>query len=164
MFQQIQGMISKVPAIFTTLYGWILLAFSSLLTFISPHEQAFLVVFVCVFIDLIWGVWAAVKQGRYATSEGFRETAKKIAIYATMLIPILLIERLLVDEWFVTIRVACALAAACELWSASANMLIVKPNMTFIKLFRVYLKGEIEKKLNTKFKDLGDGQETDTTG
>jgi hypothetical protein len=58
-----------------------------------------------------------------------------------------MIEKLIHDEWFIGFRIFCGIAAACELISTSALMLIVKPNMPFIRLFRLSLKGEIDKKL-----------------
>ena len=45
-------------------------------------------------------------------------------------------------------RLVCTFAACCELWSAMANMLIVKPDFPFISLLRKSLAGEIANKLN----------------
>ena len=77
-----------------------------------------------------------------------------------MLILLLLIERMIHEQTLIATRLACVLAAASELWSVSANMLIIKPDMPFLKIFRLQLKGEIEKKIglstDTIFKEKED--------
>lgn len=47
-----------------------------------------------------------------------------------------------------------ALASACELWSFSASILIIHPDFPFVKLFRKYLKGEIESKIGMTMDEL----------
>jgi len=96
---------------------------------------------------MFWGVFASIKLKKFVLSEGFRETFNKITMYASMLLMVHAIVKSIHEEWFLATRLSCALAAACELWSISANMLIVKPDMVFLKLFRLQLKGEIEKKI-----------------
>ena len=57
------------------------------------------------------------------------------------------IEKVLHNGGLVGVKIVAVIAAACELWSMSASMLIVKPDMPFLKIFRLQLKGEIESKL-----------------
>jgi hypothetical protein len=71
--------------------------------------------------------------------------------YAFALSGIAMIEKIVHEGTLYGLLISCAIAAACELWSISANMLIVKPDMPFLKIFRLQLKGEIENKLGKNF-------------
>jgi len=161
MYSQIQHLLIKIHPIFTTIWGWILIALTTLWSFIKPELYPFSVVYFAILLDLIWGIAAAVKLKKYIRSERIRETFKKIIIYSVSLLLILLIEKILHEEWEVATRVSCAIAAACEFWSISANMLIVKPDMPFVRLFRLQLKGEIEKKVGHNVDKILVENETD---
>ena len=143
-----------IRQIFSTAYGWILSLFVLLWNFINPEIYSFGVVGLAVLIDLFWGIVVSLKKGEFVLSEAGRETFKKVSIYGCSLFVIFIIERTLHDEYFIGTKIACALAAGCELWSISANMLIVKPNMPFLRIFRMQLKGEMEKKVGTNLDDI----------
>jgi hypothetical protein len=115
--------------------------------FINPEIYSFSVVGITILADLIWGIIVAKKQNRFILSEAIRNTFLKVNIYGCALLLIYAVERGLHDDWFIGTKVACAIAAACEFWSTSASMLIVSPNMPFLRLLRMQLKGEIEKKV-----------------
>lgn len=65
-----------------------------------------------------------------------------------------LIERILFNDSIVMTAIVSALAGACELWSFSASILIIHPEFPFIRLFRKYLKGEIENKIGITLNEL----------
>ena len=138
----------QIGRVFTTLYGWILLGLTSVVSLIESERLAFGIVFLTVVLDLFWGVIVAIKQKRFVLSEAARETVKKALIYASTLFVVLLIEKTIHEDYFIGFRVVCSVAAACELISISANMLIVKPDMPFVKIFAMQLKGEMRKKMN----------------
>lgn len=149
--------------VFTTLWGWILILFSALWAFIKPEAFAFMVVAIAIGLDLFWGIASALKRNEFIFSETLRETFKKVAIYGSSLLVVYAIERILREDWLVVTRVLCVIAAACELISASASMLIVKPDMIFLRLFRLQLKGEIAKKVGLNAEDIfTDDTKTDT--
>jgi len=137
----------QIAGIFTTVWGWVLFVFATLVSLISAEKFSFIVLGVVIFIDYFWGLVSAKKQGKPITSFGFRQSILKTGIYLSVLLPVMFIERALHEEWLIVFRSVCALAAACELWSASASMLIVYPDFPFLKLFRLQLTGEINKKL-----------------
>ena len=141
------SILQHLKLIFTTAYGWILGLIMVLWNFIQPEKYSFGIVAIAVLFDLVWGILVARKRNCFILSEAVRETFKKVNIYAFSLLLIFFIERALHDEWFIATKVACAIAAACELWSISANMLIIKPDMPFLKIFQRQLKGEMEKKV-----------------
>ena len=138
----------------TTGYGWFISLLALFWNFIHPEIYCFGVVGAAILIDLIWGIIVAVKEKKFVFSESIRNTFIKVNIYGTALLLIYAIERGVHDDWFIGTKIACAIAAGCEFWSISASMLIVKPNMPFIRLFRMQLKGEMEKKLGQGVNDI----------
>ena len=149
-----QSILHHLKSILSTGYGYILSFFTMFWNFIQPEKYSFGLVGILILFDLIWGITVAIKLKKYTTSEAGRETFKKISIYAFALLSIYMIERVLHDEWFIATKVACAFAAACELWSISANMLIIKPDMPFLKIFRRQLKGEMENKIGCELTEI----------
>lgn len=149
------SILEHIKILFRSIWGLIIVFFVSLWNFIQPEKYAFSIVFCTVMLDLFWGIIVAkfIKKV-YTTSEALRETLKKGSIYGTSLLTILAIERILHDQWFIGFKIACAIAASCELISVFALMLIVKPDMPFLKLFTSFLKGEISKKLNVNANEI----------
>ena len=137
----------KMRELLHTLWGWLLLVGSFVLDFLGGYKVAVLAIIVAVILDAFWGIWAAVKQGKYARSELMRDTISKIAAYGSAILITILIEQ--VESWesmFVTSTIS-AFICATELWSISGNILIVNPHAVFFKLLRPALKGEIARKL-----------------
>lgn len=141
-------MADKIAHMFSTAGGWLLALAVGFVDFLGGEGTSFLVVGIAVLLDLVWGIAAAVKRGEYIFSEAARETFTKLFAYGSVLVAVLLIERLTHGGTFLATRVLCIIAASCELWSVCANILIVKPGFPFVRLFRKYLAGEISKKLN----------------
>lgn len=130
-------------------YGWFLAVMTACFTFIQPEIFSFYVVGFAVAADLIWGISAAIKMRKFLLSKAMRETVKKVGIYSFALGGALAIEKMTHgDGVFIIFRTLAIFAAVCEFWSMSASMLIIKPDMPFLKLFRGQLKGEIQSKLN----------------
>jgi hypothetical protein len=132
-------------------YGQLLLLVCSVFSFAFEEKVAFMIVFLSVVGDLFWGIIASLKLKKFVLSSAIRETLVKVGIYAFALSGIAMIEKILHGGLLCGLLISCAIAAACELWSISANMLIVKPDMPFLKIFRLQLRGEIENKLGKNF-------------
>jgi hypothetical protein len=133
----------------STVWGWIVLILTAAFTFIEPEKTSFIVVGGAVAADLFWGVIAAVKMNKFIVSAAFRETIKKVGIYSFALLGALAIEKITHTEGsFIAVRTIAVFAAVCEFWSMSASMLIIYPNMPFLRIFRSQLKGEIKSKLS----------------
>lgn len=151
----------------STAWGWIVLILTAAFTFIEPEKTSFIVVGGAVAADLFWGVIAAVKMNKFIMSAAFRETIKKVGIYSFALLGALAIEKITHTEGsFIAVRTIAVFAAVCEFWSMSASMLIIYPNMPFLRIFRVQLKGEIASKLskNIDIDDIFNDNTNDTEG
>ncbi len=148
----------------STVWGWVVLILTAAFTFIEPEKTSFIVVGGAVAADLFWGVIAAVKMNKFIMSAAFRETIKKVGIYSFALLGALAIEKIThTDGSFIAVRTIAVFAAVCEFWSMSASMLIIYPNMPFLRIFRTQLKGEIAAKLN-KNMNVDDIFNDDTEG
>lgn len=132
-----------------TAYGWFIALMTASITFIQPETWSFYVVGGGVLADLIWGILAAVKLKKFILSKALRETVKKAAIYSFALVGAMAVEKIAhADGSFIAVKTLAVFMAVCEFWSMSASMLIVKPDMPFLKLFRGQLKGEIQSKVS----------------
>lgn len=143
--------IAKVSA---DLYGWALAAACGVLTFFAPEQYTFLVVLVSVAADAVFGVWASVIRRRFILSKLGRATLAKVTSYCAALVLLFMVERLAHDGAFIGVRIAAAWAAACELWSMSASVLIIWPEAAFFKILRRHLRGEIAAKLGDDVDDI----------
>lgn len=148
MGQVFEKIMEKIWQVFTSFWGWVIALCVGFVDFLGDEKTAFLVVGIAIIFDLIWGITAAIKQGKYIFSEAGRNTFTKMFAYGSVLVLVLLIEQQTHDGTFLATRIMCVIAASCELWSVCANILIVKPSFPFIHLFRKYLAGEISKKLD----------------
>jgi Holin family. len=150
MFSDVLNIFSKILnhllELLSKVYGWLLIVVNSIVAYFLPEIACFAIVGVFILFDLVWGISAALKSGKFVLSSAFQDTFKKVGIYSFALAGAYLIESLIHENGFVGIKVLAVMASCCELWSMSANMLIVKPNMPFLHIFRLQLKGEIENK------------------
>ena len=148
-------------------WGWMIGLLTIAATFVSPEKMSFIVVAGAIFADLFWGIAAAVKLKKFLLSKALRETIKKIGIYAFALVGAMAIEKITHTEGsFIAVRTIAVFASICEFWSMSASMLIVYPNMPFLKLLRGQLKGEIQSKVskNIDVDDIFNNDTNDTEG
>lgn len=137
----------KLRDLLHTLWGWFLVIFSFIVDFFAGYKMAIAGIVIVVVLDAFWGIWSAIKQGKYARSELARDTISKIAAYGSAILITIMIENVVQwDSIFLTSFIS-ALICATELWSISGNILIVNPNAVFFKLLRPVLKGEIARKL-----------------
>jgi len=146
--------LQHIKYLLSTGYGYFLSILTLFWNFIHPEIYSFSIVGFAILMDLVWGMIVAKKKKKFILSEAIRETFKKVSIYGSALFIIYMIEITIHEEWLIGTKLACAIAAGCELWSISASMLIVKPDMPFIRLFRLQLKGEIEKKVGQDISNI----------
>lgn len=132
--------------VFNSIYGFVLFAATFLFNLLEPEAFGFGVVFAAIVLDLVCGLAVAIKLKAFVLSKLLRDTSLKIGGYSFTLLMVFLIEDILHDGNFIGFKVAAAIAAACELWSMSASILIIYPNFPFLKILRLQLKGEIESK------------------
>ena len=146
--EHLTHIIMKIPTVFGNLFGWLLAAATAFVAWLGSEGVSLLIVLAAVGWDLVWGVAVAVKQNKFVLSRLLRETITKVFIYIGTLLIVLVCERSLNDSWGVLTRVVAVVAACIELFSAAGNILIIKPDFVFVRLFKKYLVGEIAEKLN----------------
>ena len=122
------------------------------------YKFALIVVLASVLLDMVWGIAAARKQGKFTLSELGRDTVCKIGAYGTALLMAILIENLLMGSHVLAeesgtdvrwaVDIIASIIAAVEAWSICGNILIVRPNIVFFRLIRKPLVGEVARKLH----------------
>ena len=140
--------IEKLLMILSTIWGWITGIALFVLNAIVDHRMAITFVVVVVALDLFWGLAAALKMHRFATSELMRDTLGKLAVYGTAILTFCFIDKMLGDSVTLTTAVICSIITLVELWSSMGNALIVFPSLPFLRLIRGALVGEIANKLH----------------
>lgn len=161
MMTLLYNFFDKLKSILSTEWGWLLTVLTSAAVSTQNLKLGVYIVAGAVLGDMIWGVAASCIQKKFLVSTFFRETFKKIAIYFFALIGTFILEAFVKTD-FLAFKTFVVLITVCELWSTSASMLIVKPNMPFLKIIRGQLKGEIQAKLSKNI-NLDDILKDDTT-
>ena len=150
----LKGILLNTKSIFTTLYGYICIGFAGIFGFITTEWKPFAVLLFLIVVDLIFGILVALKSKKFILSTLMINTVIKMGVYSTVFLCVGVLEAIIHDTGFIGLKIVAAVAGACELWSVSANMLILKPNMPFLKIFRLQLKGEIESKVGKNVDDI----------
>ncbi len=144
----ITAIFAKLSAMFKSIWGILIIIGTWLAEFIGGYELAIWSVVITVILDLIWGVWASIIRGTFTKSELLRETIAKLTAYATALLIFILCEKNIPGDSFFIVSIIATIMCGTELWSMSANILIVTPKAVFFKLLRPALKSEIASKLH----------------
>ncbi len=140
-----------------TVWGWLCgLALFTLNLFIG-YELAIYLVILAVLADTFFGVWAQVKQGKFAMSELCRlGLFPKLTFCAVLMLVFILLEKIMGTDSHICVATACALIGVTELWSISGNVLIIQPDFVLLRLIRVWLVGEIAHKMEITPKEVQD--------
>lgn len=130
-----------------SIWGWLILVGSAIMEFLGGYETELISVVLAIAVDLVWGIAAAVKQGKFTKSELMRETVGKITGYLSVVLLFILAEKCIPGDSFWVSGIVTAIIIATEAWSICGNVLIVFPNAVFFKLLKPALKGELASKL-----------------
>lgn len=146
------GIWSKLIALFSTFWGWIVGLFTFIVAFLLPVKDMFILLFIIIAVDMLFGIWASIIQKKSITSSKLRGTIIKTMIYLVVLSLSFAIENQL--GWGLICKVLFSIASSIELYSVIANLLIIHPNMVFLKLFSKLVKGEIASKAKVKEEEV----------
>lgn len=144
----VSGIWAKFIAILSSCWGWIAGICLSLLNFLIPLQYMFLLLGIIILFDFLAALVGAYKRNIHITSEKGRGTLIKALIY--MLLISLTFSCEIIIGVSIAHKVLFAIACLIELYSLTANLLIIKPDMPFLKLFAGLVKGEISKKTEIK--------------
>lgn len=155
--QILGSIVHRLDEMISTLWGFVIACAIGLFNFFAGYKVALVVVLMAIIFDMIWGVAAARKQGKFMRSELLRDTINKIGAYATALVMVMLIENIAFGSHQITseegtnsrfiVDIVATVIAAVEFWSICGNILIVYPNAVFFRLLKFPLIGEIARKL-----------------
>ena len=150
---QADKIMRHIYGLFESIYGYLIFCAVLITNFISGEKTAITLVLLAITADLFFGIWSSIKQKKFAKSQLIQDTFVKVMVYG---IPLVLIG--LCENHFTGTNVgfyaACALAFGCEMWSVSAHILIIAPNMPFFKILRFQLQDEIKSKTGKDINEL----------
>ena len=102
-----------------------------------------------VIIDALFGLAVTIKNKGWnkIMSSRLRDSIIKLFFYLLFIMLFFLIEQQLFEEWYIGCKVVFAITSGVEIWSILANMLILTPNLPFLRLFKKVFTSEMARKL-----------------
>lgn len=144
----------KIEDIFSHASGVVAWCVCTIGGFLAGYEAMFGLLFFCVIVDAFWGIFNAVKAGKFVLSDLMRDTIGKILSYCSVFLVIIGIEKILHIDSGICSAVVVGVIAMTEVWSISGHILIRFPNLLFFRLLKPALVGEIARKLHIEEKDV----------
>lgn len=141
--------LAAILTLFSTVWGKILTIVTFMCTYFLPVKDMVHIAFIFVLVDMMLGVAVTLKRKGIAhiLSTRLRDSLVKGFVYVVFIGGLYAIEKNIVDGFYITSKVAFAIVTGVELWSIAANILILSPNLVFLRIFRRYLTQEMAKKL-----------------
>lgn len=148
---------TAVISIFATIWGKILIFALFLGSIFGTIAGLIHIVLILTTVDMIFGVLVTLKtKGKdEIVSSKLRNSLYKGFFYIMFISLTFLVELQMMDVC-IGPKVAFAVIAAVEMWSISANALILSPDFPFLKLFKRFLTAEISKKLEINKEEVED--------
>lgn len=156
----LEHFLNKLTVVLSTVWGWLFAVFLFIANFLAGYETMVGFTVAAVIFDAIWGIASSLKQKRFTKSELARDSFSKLAVYGSVILIFILIDKLIGVSNGLTTSVICISIILVELWSMAASMLICFPHMPFLKLLKKALVGEIASKLGVKTEDVENALET----
>ena len=147
----------KISSILSSIWGWVAGIFSTMATFFIPIQLMLIITTVLVIIDLSLGMWI---NRRNILSSKLRDTVLKFALYIIAIGGVYSIEFAVGVDFLY--KIVFVLAGLVEIYSISANFLVLDPNMPFLRLFNKLLEKEISKKIELSEKKVKNILNTDS--
>lgn len=106
----------------------------SLLAIFAPEKAAILTALALIFVDLITGVWAAVKQKQPITSAGFKMTIYKVVFYELAICLGYLAQTYLTGTVLPVCSLITSVIGLTEMTSILENLQTINPNISWASL------------------------------
>ena len=157
---------TSLSSILETLYGRFIVLILFIGAYFASISGMVHIMIALVLVDAFFGIAVSVRTKGIGSimSNRLRNTLYKMFFYIFFLASIFLIEFQITGIDCLTPKLIFALMSGVELWSISANALILNPKFPFLRVFKKYLSREIGKKLSIspeEVKDLLDNTSKD---
>ena len=147
IYHALKHLVDKISDTLSSWYGIGITILLLVVNYVGEERVVFMSVLFAIFLDMIWGIAVCIKRGGFVLSYLGRETIIKLLAYMGTLFLFLNIEKSIAVGWLPVTTLIGSLIGACEFVSISANILILKPDFPFFRIFTKYLQGEISSKL-----------------
>lgn len=144
--------LGKLCDILQNLLGWVYLLVLFFIDYFAGHGFIVCLAMAVTLMDAVWGIAVSIRQGQFALSELARLTIAKLAVYGCALSVFVGLDK--VTDSVVTGSIVGAAIVLVEFWSCCASMLILFPRITFLRLMKKALTGEIASKLHISEDDV----------
>lgn len=94
---------------------------ATILALFAPAKMLILSVGILILVDLITGIWAALKRGEKIRSAAMRRTVSKMVIYQLAVISGFLVEQYMLDGFLPVSKIVASVIGMVELKSVLEN-------------------------------------------
>ena len=134
---------SKIMTLLSSLWGWIGTSILAILAYFFALKTMVIIIFFVVLIDMILGIYIHRKE---IQSSKLRESLLKFMVYIALIALTYAVE---VEVGIALLyKIVFAIASLTEIYSIAAQLLVICPNLPFLKMFKNILSVEISKKTN----------------
>ena len=134
---------TKIMTLLSSLWGWIGTSILAILAYFFALKTMVTIIFAVVLIDMLLGIY--IHRNEIQSSK-LRESLLKFLIYIVLIALTYSVE---VEIGIAILyKIVFAIASLTEIYSIAAQLLIVCPNLPFLKMFKNILSVEISKKTN----------------
>lgn len=138
-----------------TLLGWLLFCMTLMATTFGIKAILFHWILIAMMIDLFFGAWSSLKRNQFHISTALISTAIKFVMYLVVFcIPMILEKILLNKDLAMATSIVTAFICSAEFFSALAHMLIIKPDLAVLKIFRRFLVAEVARKMKVSNEEV----------
>lgn len=140
----------SITSILESVYGKLIVLIVFIGAYFASIAGMIHVMIALVVVDAVFGIAVTVKKkgAGCIISSRLRNTLYKMFFYLLFLVLTFLVEFQITGVDCYTPKIIFAIMAGVELWSISANALILSPDFPFLRMFKKYLSAEISKKLS----------------
>ena len=147
----ITGLFGKISALLSTFWGWIITFGVAISTYFFDIHTLIYIVFALVLIDFFLGIITTViHKGKHSIeSKKISKSAVKLLVYVGSLMILFAGEKELgFYDGFLFSKIVFALITLTELWSSVSMVLLINPNIPFLRIFQSFIIKELANKLN----------------
>lgn len=134
---------TKIMTLLSSFWGWVGTSILAILAYFFALKTMVIIIFFVVLLDMILGIY--IHRNEIQSSK-LRESLLKFMIYIVLIALTYSVE---VEVGIALLyKVVFAIASLTEIYSIAAQLLVICPNLPFLRMFKNILSVEISKKTN----------------
>ena len=165
MIQSLLHVGEKFASVYTHASAWCVAIAAYAASYLGDAYAFAHYIGIAVLVDLVTGIWRTQrKQQAGIRSKGIRSTISKVFVYYLLLFLVIQIDKVTDAESLLITRGFCALMIGAEVWSITANLAVIFPEIGALRLVQKFLITEIADKTRIDEETLKNEYERNDNG